>query len=252
MNLERVRAILLTDPVWCGYALADLHPPFASHAEWHSTADGVLLVYHGFDLPMLFAHGEPASIERLLNDLPAKRYEYALMGVHKDMLKPRMLIERQQLMWRMVCNLDQFRARPDSAGAQILGNDDLEDVRALFADHPDQPDAFSPAQMTNGVFYGIFEQDQLVSLAGTHVVSPPEKLAALGNVFTHPDWRGRGLATLASAAVLSHLLEIGVKSVILNVAMDNEAAIQSYRHLGFTPFCGYYEGVAQISSAGAG
>ena len=41
----------------------------------------------------------------------------------------------------------------------------------------------------------------LVAVAGTHLVSDTYGVAAIGNVFTHPDYRGRGYATLATGAV---------------------------------------------------
>ena len=56
-------------------------------------------------------------------------------------------------------------------------------------------DAFRQRSLELGVFYGVFEGERLVSVAGTHIVSDNERIAALGNVMTHPDYRGRGLAT---------------------------------------------------------
>ena len=68
-------------------------------------------------------------------------------------------------------------------------------------------DAFRQRSLELGVFYGVFEGERLVSVAGTHIVSDNERIAALGNVMTHPDYRGRGLATLATSAVCEELLE---------------------------------------------
>ena len=48
-------------------------------------------------------------------------------------------------------------------------------------------DAFRQRSLELGVFYGVFDGERLVSVAGTHIVSDNERIAALGNVMTHPD-----------------------------------------------------------------
>jgi ribosomal protein S18 acetylase RimI-like enzyme len=39
-----------------------------------------------------------------------------------------------------------------------------------------------------------------------------------------------------------------VRTIVLNVAMDNDPALKLYRGLGFWPFCGYYEGVGELTA----
>jgi len=51
---------------------------------------------------------------------------------------------------------------------------------------------------------------------------------------------------MASAAVVHELTERGIETIVLNVAMDNTAALHCYRDLGFMPFCGYYEGIGEL------
>ena len=80
-------------------------------------------------------------------------------------------------------------------------------------------------------------------------VSERRSVAAVGNVFTHPAHRGRGLATRVTAAVVRTLLERRLRTVVLNVAMHNAPALRCYEQLGFWPFCGYDEGVGQLGPA---
>jgi len=96
-------------------------------------------------------------------------------------------------------------------------------------------------------FFGIREDGHLVSIAGTHVLSQTYGVAAVGNVFTRPDRRGHGLGTRATAAVVARLLSMDLQTIVLNVSMDNQPAQASYRKLGFWPYCGYYEGLAEIT-----
>jgi predicted GNAT family acetyltransferase len=65
-------------------------------------------------------------------------------------------------------------------------------------------------------------------------------VAAIGNVFTHPDHRGRGLASVLTATVAERLLE-RVPVVGLNVGRDNLAARTVYRRLGFVEVLPYEE-----------
>ena len=86
--------------------------------------------------------------------------------------------------------------------------------------------------IADGVYYGLRVNGQLVSAAGTHVVSPGARLAVVGNVLTHTDYRGRGFATAVTGAVTAELLR-ACDQVVLNVRSDNPPALNAYRRLGF-------------------
>jgi ribosomal protein S18 acetylase RimI-like enzyme len=82
-----------------------------------------------------------------------------------------------------------------------------------------------------GPFFGILENDEIISIAGVHIVSRWASVGAIGNVYTRPDRRGRGLATRTTAAVVQTMLEEGIETIVLNVAMDNKPALRCYRNL---------------------
>ena len=71
-----------------------------------------------------------------------------------------------------------------------------------------------------------------MAAAGTHVISPQARLAVVGNVLTHIDYRGRGYATAVTGAVTAELLRT-CDRVALNVRSDNPPALQAYRRLGY-------------------
>ncbi|MEH1099868.1 GNAT family N-acetyltransferase [Micromonospora sp. CPCC 205561] len=87
---------------------------------------------------------------------------------------------------------------------------------------------------------GVRDGDELVAVAGVHVYSPRYRVAALGNVTTHPRLRGRGLAGAAVAQVCRRLAA-DVTHVTLNVKAENAAALRLYRRLGFTRVADYGE-----------
>lgn len=127
---------------------------------------------------------------------------------------------------------------------------DVPAIEALIGlGGPFAPDAFTPSQVAEGMFIGMVHNtatgSELVAVAGTHLVAPTWGVAALGNVYVHPAWRGRGYGALVSSAVTAELLQRGLL-VVLNVDQDNPAAINLYRQLGFVEHCPFVEGIAVI------
>jgi predicted GNAT family acetyltransferase len=166
------------------------------------------------------------------------------------MLEDRLIPRYEERMYRMTLEISKF-IEFDGGDVVQLGIEDLEEIQALFSNRPDRPDAFHKKQLDAGPFYGIRSQGDLRSVAGIHIISSWANVAAVGNVYTHPDYRGRGLATRTSAAVVRDLLELGFRTIVLNVAVNNEPAIHSYRRLGFQPVCEYNEGIADLLSVQA-
>jgi ribosomal protein S18 acetylase RimI-like enzyme len=94
--------------------------------------------------------------------------------------------------------------------------------------------------IANGVYYGVRIAGRLVAAAGTHVISPEGRIAAVGNVMTHIDFRGRGFAKQTTSAVTQELLR-SCDDVVLNVRADNPPALAAYRALGFRDYCHFEE-----------
>jgi ribosomal protein S18 acetylase RimI-like enzyme len=94
----------------------------------------------------------------------------------------------------------------------------------------------------DGVFFGVCEGGEILAAAGTHLYAPGEGAAAMGNVYTHSAWRGRGLGRIVTCATLGALAEL--ETVGLNVRAENAAAIRVYESLGFRKHCEFFEGLA--------
>ena len=120
-------------------------------------------------------------------------------------------------------------------GARCGGSTEATHARfnALYA-LEGAPGYYSGEHIERGVYYGAFEDDRLVSVAGTHIVAPAASVAVVGNVFTHPAQRGRGLATAVTSSVTRDLLDRGCALVTLTVDPTNTPAVHAYRRLGYT------------------
>ncbi|MFM8532224.1 MAG: GNAT family N-acetyltransferase [Acidimicrobiia bacterium] len=135
--------------------------------------------------------------------------------------------------------------RTETIATRKLESGDVAKLRDLYADGEsagESPDCFFDSMVTDGVFYGVFEADDLVAAAGTHLVSRDEGAAAIGNVYTRRARRGRGYSRAATSAVLQALKDL--PTVGLNVRADNTSAVRVYQSLGFVRHCEFVEALA--------
>jgi len=252
-----VRAFLNRDRHLMAYALGDLDDAFWPESIFYGAwSDGQLvslvLLYCGLDPPVLTAFGEAAGVRAIFETQPLPEEIYYLflpemesvLTGHYEQINPK----RE---WRMVLDPGAFRP-PSLHGVTRLGPEHAETLAALFryaAEPGEEIVAFSPWQLAHGAFYGIWHHGALVASAGTHVWSETEGIAAIGNVFTQPEYRGRGYATICTAAVASEALAAGIATVVLNVRHDNTPAIHVYEKLGFRLYHTFLEGPAWVRSA---
>ncbi len=238
-NREQIRAILRCDPVWGVYALGDLSPAMFPKAAWFTPDLSMVLTDYGTCI--LFAMGT-ASIGEALAHVTWPVH----LQVRPDALDEvarHAVVTASREMVRMAWN---HVPPPDSAIAVArLTAADVPTLLTLYKDGEsceESPEFFFPSMVTSGVFFGVFEDEALIAAAGTHLVSRDEGAAAIGNVYTRRDRRGRGLSRAAMTAVLRDLAD--VETVGLNVRADNAVAIRVYESLGFRPHCEFREAIA--------
>ncbi len=241
-----IQAFLETDRLWAAYALADLDPDLYKLSGWYGAEDesglhALALLFKGFDPPTLFTMGEPQGIALILGAaLRAPRVYMNVRDAHLPAIQAHYRLTSHEPMWRMTLKPSEFRpARGRVTPLTPQYTKDLEQLYTLGGG-----DAFTPGQVFDGAFFGIEERGRLLAAAGTHVLSETTSAAAVGNVFTHPDHRGKGYAALTTSAVCAELIRRGIRTIVLNVAQSNAAAIHVYEKLGFTRYVPFDEGIA--------
>jgi ribosomal protein S18 acetylase RimI-like enzyme len=245
-DIEAIRRFLETDREWAAYALGDLEPELRRQSDWYGAADeaglrALTLLYKGFDPPTLFSLGEPQGIALILGAaLRAPRVCLSVRDEHLPAIRARYQIDHHEPMWRMTLQPDDFRAM--SGHVVALTPQYAHDLGRLYA--LGGGDAFRPGQIYDGAFFGVEERGRLIAAAGTHVLSETYSAAAVGNVFTYPDRRGQGYAQATTSAVCAELIRRGIRTIVLNVAQSNAAAIHVYERLGFKKYVPFNEGVA--------
>lgn len=239
---QLLRAFLERDRLRAGYAVADLEEREFAKSRWGVASEGgeliaVVLEYGGLTPQPLFVMGDSDGIVAILRDVIRPRLAYlaadesqlaAVAGLYR--------IDAGPPMVRMA--VDRRTFKPVAGPVQRLTPADIVDLNRLyglgFA-------GWLPADsIANGVYYGVRIAGRLVAAAGTHVVSPEGRIAAVGNVMTHTDFRGRGFAKQTTSAVTQELLRT-CDDVVLNVRADNPPALAAYRALGYRDYCHFEE-----------
>ena len=249
---SRILPYLETDRLYAAYAIGDLEPGLFEQCTWVGAEQAgelkaVALHFRGLDPPALLLMGEVDGLRAvLLEDLFPERVYLTCRTEHLAMAREFYAWDEPILMWRMA--LQRARFQPVEGDCVLLTQRHTDQLTALYA--LGEGNAFSPSQIGLGVFYGISVGGRLVSVAGTHLVSPTYGVAAVGNIFTHPDHRNLGYGTMTTGAVVTHLLQTGIRDIILNVGQENRVAIRIYEGLGFERHCPYLEGPAWRRTAG--
>ena len=235
---DAIRMILRRDPAWCVYAVGDLSPEMFPKTEWFTPNLSMVLKDYGTSI--LFAMGS-ASVREAL-DAVTWPVHLQVQGDALDVITQHAQVEGAREMWRMIWTGERALHKDDRAIR--LGEADVPALQQLYADGEtsgESPDFFYPAMVTRGVFFGVYEERQLVAAAGTHLVSRDEGAAAMGNIYTRCDRRGRGFGRVVTTAVMRELANL--ETVGLNVRADNGAALSLYESLGFARHCRFYEAV---------
>ncbi len=232
---------LRRDPVRQVYAIGDLDDFFWPQTRWwgHRAASGeldaVALLYEGLRTPTFLALTDDLPpmhtlVSALLPTLPGHVYLHLEPGL-AEVLERRYALKPHGLHLRLGLPGAVRADGLDTSAAEELGPENLDEVRAFYRE-AFPANWFDPRMLETRRYYGLRHDGGLVSVAGVHVWSPQLEVAALGNIATHPDRRGRGLGRQVTARACQALADDRC-AVALNVAADNAAALRVYERLGF-------------------
>ncbi|MBN1121464.1 MAG: GNAT family N-acetyltransferase [Anaerolineae bacterium] len=254
-----VRDFLSSDESYTAYALGDLEEPYASQANWYTASvdeqvKGLGLIYTGLSPTVLFLFGTLPAVEAILHSDTAPQQIYLTAKPEAaDIIKTVYDVEAIYHMFRMRLHPKQFSPMQPDANTPLprrLDADDVDEINRLQReasahDSRDMRDiAFDPVMVGDGYYYGIFVDNRLKAVAGTHLTAKREAVAAVGNVVVHPDSRGKHWGTVVSQAVTKALIDDGFRLIVLNVRQDNIAAIKTYERLGYQITGEFIEGLA--------
>jgi len=247
-NKNEIEAFLRKNVPLHIYSIGDLDDFFWQDTQWHALKEGekiqaLALLYTGQTIPTLQALSKQAGPMRKLllsisHRLPGRFHAHFSPGV-SEALKERYYIESPEKHYKMVLSNNRLPGSVDCSRVVRLTDEDLSQMLRLYNEaYPGN--WFNPRMLQTRQYFGIKIDNELVSVAGIHVFSKKYRVAALGNITTHPDYRGRGFAQSVTARLCQSLSE-NVDHIGLNVKADNTVAIALYEKLGFVRITPYYE-----------
>ena len=239
---KQILAFLQRDRIYAAYAIGDLEPSLFAQCQWFGAEyDGKMLAlalfFTGLQPPALFTMGDTDGVATILDSaLRPRRAYFTCRAEHLPVVAASYVLNEVEEMFRMAITPADFQPVPGPTIKLDLSH--LDALRQLY--WLGGGDAFAPYQLRDGIYYGVEVGGQLVSAAGTHLVSPNFGVAGVGNIFAHPNHRRRGYATACTSQVVEELLAQGL-DVVLNVNRENTEAIGIYEKLGFRRHCPYIE-----------
>jgi predicted GNAT family acetyltransferase len=230
------------------YSIGDLDDFFWQDTVWYALKDGneiqaIALLYTELPFPTLHALSEQEGTMRelarsILHILPVRFHAHLSPGV-VEVFKERCEIKSCGEHYKMALNSRSFLYDVDCSQVVRLTRNDLDEMLRLYEEgYPGN--WFNPRMLETRQYFGIKIENRLVSAAGVHVYSKKYKVAALGNIVTHPDYRGNGFGKAVTAR-LCQSLSGSVDHIGLNVEADNTIAVSVYEKSGFEIVSSYYE-----------
>lgn len=219
---------------YAAYAFGQLEPGIFALSQWwlvQGLNEQALLLHSRGGLGnALVAFGDGPALEAalMLHSGPASTF-LTCQVEHAPAVQRHFWLRQKQIMMRMAVVSDDFN--PVEGPARRLTGKEIYQVNELY-NSEGSPSFYAPIHIDQGVYYGAYEGHKLVSIAGTHAISPTYGIAVVGNVFTHPRYRDRGYATVTTSAVTAELLT-HCRDVVLTVDPANTPAVRAYRRLGY-------------------
>jgi len=136
-------------------------------------------------------------------------------------------VEAESTMVKMVWSAE-MPALDEAVDAVPLGREHVSQALQLVA--LTKPGPFGPRTIELGDYFGYFEGDRLVAMAGERLQAGA--LREISGVCTHPDCQGRGHARRLMIKLVRRQMQRG-QTPFLHVMSDNLGARRLYDRIGF-------------------
>ena len=210
-------AHILSNPAW--------HSLAGPHSRYSSGTQGARRYAKGYSPIFGFADPSTADFTDVAPfcDVGEPLYCVGWSGPTPDDWRLEIDTFGHQMMWQ-----GKLPERDDALGAVRLGAQHVPQVMELVA--LTKPGPFAERTLELGEYYGIFEGERLVAMAGERLGT--DEYREISGVCTHPDFQGRGLARRL-VLMLVRIEMLRGQNPFLHVLDYNHHARSIYQRMGF-------------------
>jgi RimJ/RimL family protein N-acetyltransferase len=235
-NKQKAISHAATDVIRHVFAFYDIqHDP--EHTTMHIATEnnhiqGYILSYTGADTLSVILECEAHAADKLLQHAPENHFIMHTLPelrpqISRKFGSAKFYIEDWMLLKRAEANFIR------SQRVRKLTRDDAPKLAELLSSRSERPKQAQEryvSWISRLPLYGIFVNGELVSYAGSFIQLP--QVWMIGGVYTHPDHRNKGYATLAVSAISEEALG-NAEAAALFVRSDNHSAIRAYEKIGY-------------------
>jgi ribosomal protein S18 acetylase RimI-like enzyme len=236
-----LEAYLRKDPLANIYLIYDLLYERHSRANFNVAEEGdsivgVLLRYNGYPYPIAVALGSDDAVGSLLDTVPIEKVPLLLTP------------ELSKTQGARAPDASKYDVNIMALSAPAVNLNPMRQVRRLGAEdahafarsvanrvglsHQPTTENILEAQelLAKNAAFGAFDDNRLIARANAHIQM--SEAWAIGGIFTEPEYRGRGLATSVTSALVQEALR-HTHMIVLFVRSNNIPANNVYRKIGF-------------------
>lgn len=245
---EPIYDFLMAHPEYNAYLLGDLDDFFWHKTIWFAEViddkiRAIALLYAAVDMPCLLAfctQDKLTESKNLLESIKPLLPHTFLTHLSEGLID---VFEKSQIIHYYGYNTKMaLRKSPQEVKDSHIKPLDFKHLNLIkdfySVAYPDN--WFDERMLGTGKYLGYFDENRLVGVTGVHVYSEAYKVAALGNIATHPDYRGRQISYKLTSQ-LCYELRKDIQYIGLNVRSNNQAAIKTYERIGFEFIGNYHE-----------
>ncbi len=194
---------------------------------------GYILVYTALEFLSVILECENDMVEKLLKHTPEDHF---IMHAPPDLLptlRRKFPYMKHYVENWMLVKKGEAKFFKSKLARRLYTKDDASKLAILLSAREDRPKTTTEKCMcliSNMPTYGVFSNGELVSYAGSFIQLP--QVWMMGGVYTHPNHRNKGCATLATSAVTEEALK-NAEAAALFVRSDNHPAVRAYEKIGY-------------------
>jgi RimJ/RimL family protein N-acetyltransferase len=195
--------------------------------------EGYILIYTAADVPSVILECEDEVAARLLEHAPPSKFIVHAPTNLLPAIKKRFPDAKHYVEDWMLVRKNEARFFGSELVKRLHNEEDALRLADLLLSRTDRP-TNTLRKYTEWIskmpIYGVFKEGQLVSYAGSFIQLPQVWL--IGGVYTDPEHRNRGYATLATSAITEEALKTA-EAAALFARSDNRPAIRAYEKIGY-------------------